>query len=57
MNQLDQAAEEKLLREALKLIKRHISDRGAQSYDLHIAVQKIVDVARNHGLLLEHGAR
>lgn len=38
------------LREALRLIKLHITEDGPA--DLHEAVQKIVTVARRHGMLL-----
>lgn len=56
--ELSHEAEETLLREALTLIKIHITEKPTrQSKDLHAAVQKIVDVARNRGLLLEHGGR
>jgi len=41
------------LRAALHLIKVHISEKNTQqNRDLHAAVQLIVDVARQHGLLL-----
>lgn len=42
------------LREALRLIKLHITEDGPA--DLHEAVQKIVTVARRHGLLREGGS-
>ena len=42
------------LRAALKLIKMHItSENNQQNYDLHTAVQMIVSVARQNGLLLD----
>ena len=46
------AIEEKLLHDALHLIKLHIgSAYTQQDHDLHEAVQKIVTVARRHSLL------
>jgi hypothetical protein len=51
--------DEEELRDALHLIKLHIEPEAqpGTALDLHNAVQKIVNVARRHGLLVEHGAR
>ena len=49
---MEREADEDALREALRLIKIHITESGQQSADLHQAVQHIVTVARRHGLLL-----
>lgn len=51
--------EEKALNEALRLIKVNFDDdrTSARNRDLHSAIQLIVDVARNNGLLYEHGVR
>lgn len=47
------AANEQKLEQALHLIKLHIGpEETAQNHDLHNAVQLIVTVARNHGMLL-----
>lgn len=49
LQQIDDAE----LRQALHLIKIHITESGQQSADLHQAVNHIVNVARRHGLLLK----
>lgn len=53
------AQENAALRTALALIKRNFDDATdtPRNRDLHEAIQLIVDVARNRGLLLEHGAQ
>jgi len=58
MDDLQRREDETELRNALYLIKRNITEaESGQNRDLHMAVQKIVTVARRHGLLLEHGGR
>jgi hypothetical protein len=49
---LDLNQQDATLREALHLIKKHIGwELTEQNVDLHTAVQHIVNVGRQHGLL------
>jgi hypothetical protein len=52
VQELEDKELESELREALRLIKAHITESGQQSADLHEAVQHIVTVARHYGLLV-----